>query len=286
MSHLSHKVTDQMGNTKPFGKNTRARRWCFTWNNPTDLDKSNMLIWCKSKTSFYIFEEEIGEEKGTPHLQGYFEFKNATRFSTLKSQLPKINFRIAKGSKKQNIAYCSKSGTNVTQTLTWKQKLHSELLAEYSEINWKPWQKQIIKYLNSKPNGRDIMWVHESIGNIGKSFLTKYIVLKYQCIIADGKKDNIFNQVKISMDEEREPKIIILDIPRCNLEYVNYGALEQLKNGLIYSGKYEGGVCVFHYPHILVFANEAPKKWKMSTDRWIEIDLNKLRVVIETTSST
>ena len=68
----------------------------------------------------------------------------------------------------------------------------------------------------------------------------------------------------------------MLDIPRHQLDYVGYGALEQLKNGMIYSGKYEGGTCLFDNPHVIVFANEPPKIEKMSLDRWKIIDLNEL----------
>jgi hypothetical protein len=49
---------------------------------------------------------------------------------------------------------------------------------------------------------------------------------------------------------------------------VNYGAIEQIKNGLLFSGKYEGGQCVFNQPHVIVFANAEPKEEQMSMDRW------------------
>lgn len=68
--------------------------------------------------------------------------------------------------------------------------------------------------------------------------------------------------------EDEDPKIIICDIPRTNLEYINYGAIESIKNGMIYSGKYEGGQCIFDNPHVVVFANELPDGSKMSRDRW------------------
>ena len=105
------------------------------------------------------------------------------------------------------------------------------------------------------------------MGNNGKSFLAKYIALKFGCIIADGKKDNIFNQV-LMMEDKRG--IILLDVPRHNVDYINYGCLEALKNGLIYSGKYEGGQCIFDIPHIIVFMNDIPNGFyeKFSGDRY------------------
>ena len=49
---------------------------------------------------------------------------------------------------------------------------------------------------------------------------------------------------------------------------MNYGVLEKLKDGLLYSGKYEGGVCVLDNLHVICFANEAPLAGVVSSDRW------------------
>lgn len=64
------------------------------------------------------------------------------------------------------------------------------------------------------------------------------------------------------------PSIIIYDIPRTQLEYVNYDALEKLKNGMAMSGKYEGGMILMPHPHVVVFANQPPDESKLSSDRW------------------
>lgn len=63
-------------------------------------------------------------------------------------------------------------------------------------------------------------------------------------------------------------KLIVVDCPRSQQDYINYGAIEQIKNGLIFSGKYEGTQLVFNSPHVIVFANEPPDYSKMSMDRW------------------
>jgi len=55
--------------------------------------------------------------------------------------------------------------------------------------------------------------------------------LVYNVLLADGKKDSIFNQLKTMMNTGNTPNIVILDIPRDNAEYLQYGTLEQLKNG-------------------------------------------------------
>ena len=50
-----------------------------------------------------------------------------------------------------------------------------------------------------------------------------------------GKKNDVFNQILTwRQSRKKNPKLIILDIPRTNLDFVNYDAIEQIKNGTIY----------------------------------------------------
>ena len=43
---------------------------------------------------------------------------------------------------------------------------------------------------------------------------------------------------------------------------------------MLYSGKYEGGICYFDSPHVIIFANSEPMMDKLSKDRWEILDLN------------
>ena len=271
------KISRELGNTKPTpskAKSVRARRWCLTWHNYTPETLATFEEYCKINCVYYVLGKEL-TKKGIKHIQGYIEFKNQKTLTSLVKTHPQISkWIVAKGNKSQNLTYCSKEG-DFSKKLDFKEKLKAKLLAKYDNVKWKKWQSDILNFIETVPDDRTIYWVHEELGNIGKSYLAKYIVMKYACIIANGKKDNIFNQIKLSLDEEKEPKIIILDIPRYNLEYINYGCLEQLKNGMLYSGKYEGGICLFDNPHIIVFANEEPNTERMSKDRWKIINLNK-----------
>lgn len=62
-------------------------------------------------------------------------------------------------------------------------------------------------------------------------------------------------------------KIVVMDLARDSHDYVNYGALEQLKNGLVYNTKYESGMRMFETPHVVVFSNFPPDESKISSDR-------------------
>ncbi len=277
MTQVSQTVTTERGNTvlsptKDLSK-SKGRRWCFTLNNYTEDEVSHLSHLFASKSILYIFGKEKGETRKTPHLQGYFESKNAIRFSTIKKWNPRFHLEKAKGSIKENCIYCSKENnftTNINKFL-WMDRTQLILDEEYINVKWKPFQQKLLDEISSKPNKRSIIWCYEETGNVGKSFLCKYIALKYQgVIIANGKANDINNQINTLMtsDSPEEPRIILLDIPRHNLDYINYGCIESIKNGCIYSGKYEGGKCLFRIPTVIIFANEEPNYSKWSKDRY------------------
>lgn len=271
MSQESQKSQEMgSGNTKT--PSTRSRKWVFTLNNYTEKEFILTEKFCKVLCKNYRIGKEKGE-KGTPHLQGFFEFKNQITFNSLKKKISQISSKFhiekMKGTVKQNINYCEKEG-DYLRPLTFQEKIVEKILKnEYNNITWKTWQKNILDMLEKEPDNRQINFIVDEEGNKGKSFLCKYIVMKFKdVIICDGKKDNVFHQVFKKMENEVEPKIILLDVPRTNLEYLNYGVIEQLKNGFIYSGKYEGGQCIFSIPHIVIFMNENPIEKKFSVDRY------------------
>jgi len=85
----------------------KAKGWCFTLNNYTQLDIANINEFFAAKCDYGIFGKEVGAS-GTPHLQGYVRNKNGLGFNALKKVLPKAHLEIAKGSAEENKIYCSK----------------------------------------------------------------------------------------------------------------------------------------------------------------------------------
>lgn len=250
-------------------RNTKARAWVFTFNNydVLDIDLTKQLL-IDSQTQF-VFGEEIGKE-GTPHLQGYFRFENQRTFSSVKNMLPKCHIEPCKNwiaSKN----YCSKDGkiyTNIKDESAdneYDEYMHSV----YDKVVWYPWQQEIIDILEDKPDERTVHWYYEADGNIGKSFLIKYLDWKHNAVIANGKQTDVFNGVREYIDtEKKRPKVVLIDIPRYNKDYISYGWMEKLKDGLFYSGKYEGGKIRLLPLHLIVMANFKPDKKQFSEDRW------------------
>lgn len=86
----------------------QGTRWCFTINNPTDADAEAVLALVHD-SSYLICGDEVGEQ-GTPHMQGYVVFPRNWRMSKLSRALPRARLALARGSSKDNQAYCSKGG--------------------------------------------------------------------------------------------------------------------------------------------------------------------------------
>lgn len=99
------------GNTKIKIDNSRSRNWCFTLNNYTETDITQLHTVFDILKSEYIFQEEKGEN-GTPHLQGFFKLKNAKSFSAVKKSIGIIKIHLEKCKNvKASIKYCQKEDT-------------------------------------------------------------------------------------------------------------------------------------------------------------------------------
>lgn len=251
----------------------RSRSYCFTLNNYTEQDINNILTQFKRNEWLYILGKELGENK-TPHIQGYCAHSNAFSFNTLKKIIPRAHIEKAKGSMEQNYKYCSKQNnyiTNISMDIakTPDELYEDEMKEEYDNIVWKPWQQKVLDILETKPDRRTINWIWESQGNVGKTFLCKYIDWKHDAILANGKSADVLQAyAKFFEIKKTQPKVALVDIPRVNQNYISYSTFEKIKDGLVQSGKYEGAKLRICKHHLFVFANFEPDYDKLSNDRW------------------
>lgn len=273
---MAQNAQSDLGNTKP--NRVRLRSICITLNNYLDKEYEELKGMAQKLCSNWILGKEVGKE-GTKHIQGFMRFSNPTDIDMIKKNINnRMHIEKAKGSLEQNFKYCSKDGVYEEENMvkiTKQDIIKRELIEKYKNVVWKDWQKNILNIINEEPDERSIVWIYDKIGNNGKTFLRKYIALIRECIICDGKKDNVLNSLKIKcIDEDKDVEIIILDIPRHNENFVNYGLIEQLKDGHVYSGKYEGGEIWLRNVHVIIFSNNMPDKSKFSNDRWNIININ------------
>jgi len=137
------------------------------------------------------------------------------------------------------------------------------LLALYDGITWKTWQAKILRLIKCRPSDRQIMWIIDEIGNAGKSYLARYLSLTEDAVVYENCK---------SADLKHHysgQQIVMFDFVRSLEEYVNYSILESVKNGSMFSSKYDSCIKRYKIPHVFVFANFHPDKSKLSADRWI-----------------
>nr|WAE42639.1 MAG: replication associated protein [Cressdnaviricota sp.] len=102
-----------------------GKHWCFTINSTELVDAKNILpiimdLKNSKEITFIVFQMEKGK-MGTEHIQGYLEVAGGKNGKSIKS-VKKIlgcewtHLEKAKGTKKQNIEYCSKAETKISET--------------------------------------------------------------------------------------------------------------------------------------------------------------------------
>jgi len=175
---------------------SRHRSWCFTINNYTDSDWFGVKQLFK-RAKFGIGGEEICPTTGTPHIQGYVSLDSPMSMKIMKQYLPRANLRVANGSDKDNLVYCSKDATNIYQIgepsegqgkrndihelvlkIKNKEITMEEVMFDYPEL-YVRYSRSIEKYFNIMLKPRDqppkVFW-RWGLAGTGK---TRYCIEKH-----------------------------------------------------------------------------------------------------------
>lgn len=251
-----------------------AKHWEFVLNNYTKQDILRLENINSSVVPVIVGQSEIGET-GTKHLQVQISFSKKVRpINILKGELghARCSFRKVRNLDKTRM-YCSKDDTydgSWRYTRGWKRPRPIKLVT-YDILN--EYQKCIADFFKDYCDplfSRDIHWFWEPKGRMGKTILSTFFCDQRDALILGGKKADCFFGVQSYMKTHGGvgPDIIIIDIPRSNMDYISYTAIEKVKDGLFFSGKYESGPVRFNRPHIICFANEEPRFDAVSADRW------------------
>lgn len=294
------------GNTKspprapaePAEKEKRYRAWFATINNPKISAEELDELLQEAGSTQHTFQLEIGK-KGTPHFQLCVRFQNAKSFSAVRKLLGKNHIEPVK-SWNSSICYCTKEDTRSKGPWLWgiseekleeirakedgakaakdfeKKKLEAKILriAESNITKLKNWQKQLESELEGEADDRKIIWVCGKRGGEGKTAFARYLAEKYKSdllYVNSGKSADItFAASEIPGGAE----IVIFNFTRTNEGKISYQAIEQLKDGLFFSPKYESKSMRTIFPHVVVFSNFWPDTDALSLDRW---DIRRIR---------
>jgi len=132
------------------------------------------------------------------------------------------------------------------------------------------WQQLIIDTVSGTANRRTIHWVCGPTGGEGKSRMAMHLVMEHEAILLTGRVQDMAHAYK-----ENPAPVVVFDLPRTQIEHMDhlYSFAESLKNGCIFSSKYNSSQITFRSPHVIFFANCQPDMDKWSADRYHIIDI-------------
>lgn len=286
MSTMCQTVKCVLGNTKPKRqptKNNACKRWIFTLHKFDKKDIDNILTICAKLTSSFFFGEEKGKGGETPHLQGFIILTKKKRLSFMKKMFGnRFHFEIMKGTKDDNIRYCSKEGNLIRTNMKLGKKKNDDIKIIHDDQLYK-WQVSLINDIKKEnENCRTINWIWSTKGKTGKSQFCKYLIVKHNALCVGGRSTDMKHGICNWIEKNKKaPNIIIVDLSRAKGNKISYSGIEDIKNGFFFSSKYESQMVVFNSPHILIFANEPPLIEMMSEDKWNIINIDETDEVKE-----
>lgn len=282
----------------------KNKRFCFTIPIlftrqliKTDLEKK--LEHVKQKLSEDIVELaivslEYGRYGNKPHLQGYFEF-DKQRSVKQWFNLPETHFEKAKGSLHQNLRYIS--GVNkdyeapgnilFEKNVQWPTNLriHLDIKEQESRLlktsQLYSWQKFLIDFYLKDKATRQVVWIYEKNGNSGKTEFCRYLRYYYGALPIGGKSTDVKYAIKTHFDSTYSyPKLLCIDVPRADEKYISYSSIENVKDSMFFSTKYQSEGCTSTFsPTIFIFANFEPDVSKLSRDRWKIFHLKDFQLI-------
>lgn len=289
---------------------SKAKNWCFTWNNYTGEDIEYLINEVVPDCKYLIFGKEIGENE-TIHLQGFVSFATRKNFNRVRTMFKNNHIEPARNVL-ASIQYCKKDNDfeeygEIGPTQGQRQDLetfkndvkqnkytvkelrdkHSLIFAKYPrfaldyvadnvarpEVVVHPlreWQQNLTELLQGEPNSRSIVFIVDTLGNKGKSWFARYYASTNENvqIVQPGKKADMAYAL------DTMTKVLFLDAPRSKQgEYIQYDFLEHVKDGMIFSPKYESRIKMLGPCHVVVLMNEMPDMTKLSEDRYTIINI-------------
>lgn len=271
-------------------KMSKCRNLVFTLNNYTELD-FNSLPEKMSPYKYLIYGKEKGE-KGTPHLQGYIEFKNPRSFGALKKIDPRIHWEKRRGTALQASTYCKKEGDytelgtmsrqgartdieNVANAII-KGKQVSEVALEYP-VEYIKYNRGIEKLHNIvvKNKSKDFRSVTVSVfyGKTGTGKTKKAI----EILQPDYYKLDVANNVWFD-GYEGETGLIIDDF----YGWIKFGHLLNILDGHPLRLEVKGSFTYALWTNVILTSNKHPDTWYKDLTLDQQLALNRrINKVIE-----
>lgn len=275
----------------------KGKRWVLVVHGASETSLEALKTYFqKDEIACAAVAYETGIHGIHPHWQVYFQTTISCRMKLKLQEIlgsEEFHLELARGTKNSNLKYVY--SVNKDHEIGWIlyeknspipvgfcQYKRDNLL--WLKANLKPWQKEILDKIQLKADFRDILWVWEPEGNTGKTYLAKYLHYFYGAIITGGKGEDMKHAIARWKEiTGHYPVTIIIDLARSdNISKDGYKTIEEMKNALFFSGKYQSGmVASVNPPHIIIFANIPPTKKHMSLDRWDVRKINPITQILD-----
>jgi len=159
---------------------------------------------------------------------------------------------------------------NVLDVLT--ARAPAPAIVDLPSVEPHSWQGDLEEHLtDDSPDDRTVDFYVDKEGGKGKSWFIRYMLTKYPSkvqALSPAKRDDMAHTIDV------DKSIFLINIPRGSMEFLSYGILEQLKDRLVFSPKYESQMKILNNKcHVVVFSNESPDMEKMTFDRYNVIDM-------------
>lgn len=200
----------------------------------------------------------------------------AKRGQGQRTDLDEVRLAIESGMSQQDLEskyfreYAMYSRFLLQYKLSFEQRsIVNELKDSTASVPLRSWQQECLNIVQTPPGDRKVRWFWENVGNVGKSWMARYLSLHHKAtILRSMKKADMLHALTKTISDST---VVVFDLTRSTEDgavKVVYEVIEQLLDRVISSGKYDSLTMYLQKVHVLVFANFEPDRASMSLDRW------------------
>lgn len=126
------------------------------------------------------------------------------------------------------------------------------------------WQSDLEDLLTVPPGDREIIFVVDIDGNAGKTWFAKRYCRAHENTqyMEPGKKADMAFLL------QETTRVLFINVTRQQVDHLQYSFLEAVKDGIVFSPKYESGMKHLSPVHVVVLLNQEPDKSMLSDDRY------------------
>ena len=279
-------------------RNTRSRSWNFTIysNKETFEEEKQVLLEFQridallqalyqedQRVEYAFWQHEKCPTTGKDHIQGVVGFTSQRHFNALRQELRLDGCKpphIEETRKERASAlYCSKDKSWVHGSVRHaqgpvpeerkKRTVGEPVRDPLAGCTLYEWQREIVELVGTPAldNDRRIHWYVDERGNSGKTTLCKHLMLRSNgqgLYASGGRASDIAFLVNAFIRGGGILRWFLFDFPRSSEGKVSYNAMEQLKNGMMFSPKFESAFCMFNTIHVICFSNWMPDKTQLN----------------------